>query len=635
MSSTIRSEIEEKRLRVARLRERRKEQSAKPSPAASPATVGGSSGVEALLASIPGLLPATPTPTPTPTSPSPSAATAAAVQQPQTLPPSQPQPQPQQRKLPVLTVAAEEAIADVAPRECLTYTRQTQTAETASLLMSEADTAVAAAATTDADASKGKASKQQEQQAAEAAEPQKEDNGSAAAPAETKTLAQEEISAIMAQDEFKAFLARTARIAERAAALNERFPDIAADYAGGSDASEASSQRSSSLAALAPLCTIPGNSLHSRATTCLAWSPHNPELLLAGFSAPAATNDEDGLVLVWAIPRVLQQGSEFTFTCQSAVMSAVFSPAQPQCIIGGTHSGQLVLWDMRAHGRAPVLCRAPSKRSHTYPVYSLSVIDQHSSISDPTTSEVPGLGSSSQQLLASLSSDGRICIWSLHNLSIPLETFDTQSSARATEVTAMAAPSYSSSSFVVGGEDGGLLTFNTRNQLLGTAERAEGAQHTAPVLGIDFHPPSPTAAFDSLSRLFLSCSADWTVKLWSAAKAQNPARSLHTFADAGDCVFGVQWSPVHPATFASADGQGRLCLWDITRNLETPIDCSACGAPATCVRWNAAGTKIAVGDSLAGVSVFSVGDKWASAKTEDWLATEDVARSLESKGVAV
>jgi len=644
----IRSEIEEKRQRVAKLRERRKEQQQQqqaaraatvassgasptaPAPATATTTSSrGSSRVDALLASIPGLI-LTPHPAPVTPPAAPLAATASAPST-ATAPPSPTPQQPQQppvqaKPRPKLVIAQEEAIVDIVPRECLTYTRQTQTLESAMQPTDTTDTQQhqqAASSTAAAQGSGEGSPLQQPQQPPEGSKQQQEEAATTAPPAAAATLSQEEIAAIMASNEFQRFVARTGRIVERAAALSARFPDITADYLGDvvGATGAGGSQQASSRAAITPLCSIPASAtpaLQSRAVTCLAWSAQNPELLLAGFSAPTAAvasvsaivargdngGDNEGLVLVWAIPNVLQH-SEFTFTCQSAVMSAMFSPFQPQCIVGGTRSGQLVLWDMRA-GQTPVLNRAPSKRTHTYPIYCLTTVDQSSSSLDAPRAVDSGVLSAGQ-MLASLSSDGRLCLWSLRNLAVPLETFDTQNTARATEVTAMAAPPYSATSFIVGGEDGGILTYNTR-KMMGGAERAEGQQHNAPVLGLDFHPSSPTAAFDSLSRLFLSCSADWTIKLWTAAKAQSPARSLHTFGDLGDYVFGVQWSPVHPAAFASADGQGRLCLWDITRSLETPVECSSCGSPATCLRWNTAGSQIAVGDSLAGINVFSIGD---------------------------
>ena len=75
------------------------------------------------------------------------------------------------------------------------------------------------------------------------------------------------------------------------------------------------------------------------------------------------------------------------------------------------------------------------------------------------------------------------------------------------------------------------------------------------------------------SSLFLTSSADWSVKLWNAANA-NPDganSALHTFPHGVDYVWGVQWSPVHPAVFASIDGGGSLYIWNVNQEIEVHI----------------------------------------------------------------
>ena len=43
---------------------------------------------------------------------------------------------------------------------------------------------------------------------------------------------------------------------------------------------------------------------------------------------------------------------------------------------------------------------------------------------------------------------------------------------------------------------------------------------------------------------------------------------LHSFEDNSDYVYDVQWSPIHPALFASVDGDGRLDLWNLNNETE-------------------------------------------------------------------
>lgn len=50
---------------------------------------------------------------------------------------------------------------------------------------------------------------------------------------------------------------------------------------------------------------------------------------------------------------------------QSAVMSAAFAKFHPNVVVGGTYSGQIVLWDNRSNKRTPVQRTPLSAAAHT------------------------------------------------------------------------------------------------------------------------------------------------------------------------------------------------------------------------------------------------------------------------------
>ena len=331
-------------------------------------------------------------------------------------------------------------------------------------------------------------------------------------------------------------------------------------------------------------------------------------------------------------------------------MSAMFIPSQPQCIAGGTKSGQVVIWDMRC-GRDPVTCIQPSTKSHNYPIYSISY--QHNTLEKDAGGN-----------LVTLSSDGKLCKWSLRNMTDPISStmiHDTKIS-RNSEITAMAAPASFAQSFVVGRDDGTVLPYDPSSSSLLTSSSSSSSsssrQHTGPVLGLDYHPLAQ-GSYARLSNLLLSASADWTVKLWSvgggsendddvigdvkndvndAVGSGSFAAPLHTFS-CNDYVFDARWSPVHPGTFAAADACGGVSLWDVTERLDAPIMTCQCderaggsgsadpddavAVSATSLRWNHAGSKIAVGDSLGRIHVFNVGDHWQVATAESWAQTNE------------
>lgn len=94
-------------------------------------------------------------------------------------------------------------------------------------------------------------------------------------------------------------------------------------------------------------------------------------------------------------------------------------------------------------------------------------------------------------------------------------------------------------------------------------------------MGMSFHPSIGPVDF---SDLFLTCSVDWTVKLWRArslAKTSVTATQatsvgpIYSFEEADDYVYDVKWHPAHPALFGAVDGSGRFDLWNL--NIDTEV----------------------------------------------------------------
>lgn len=107
-------------------------------------------------------------------------------------------------------------------------------------------------------------------------------------------------------------------------------------------------------------------------------------------------------------------------------------------ILGGTYSGQIVLWDNRVQKRTPIQRSPLSASAHTHPVYCLSVV-----------------GTQNAHNLISVSTDGRLCSWSLDMLSKPQETLELQHrQGKAIAATCMDFPHNDVNNFVVGSEDG-------------------------------------------------------------------------------------------------------------------------------------------------------------------------------------
>ncbi|KAL0882064.1 hypothetical protein ABMA27_000644 [Loxostege sticticalis] len=406
-----------------------------------------------------------------------------------------------------------------------------------------------------------------------------------------RELSVDEKQTIMLSAEFQRFISRAGRVIERALAESV---DIYTDYTGGGDAENALDDKSDARLSLVRTFYDERWS-RGRCVTCLDWSSAHPELMLASYhNSDDAPHDPDGVCLVWNT-KFKKNTPEDIFHCQSPVMSATFARFHPNLILGGTYSGQIVLWDNRVQKRTPVQRTPLSSLAHTHPVYCLSVV-----------------GSQNAHNLISVSTDGRMCTWSLDMLSQPQETLELQHrQSKAVAVTCMGFPHGDVNNFVLGSEDGNVYTGSLYGQRAGVSDCIEA--HAGPVTALSCH-CAPAAA--DLAHLYLTASVDWSVKLWSSKEN----KALYSFEDSGDYVSDVRWSPTHPALFAAVDAAGRLDLWNLNRDTEVPVASIQAegGVAFNRVSWTPAGTHVTAGDDAGKIWVYELAEHVAQPRHDEW-----------------
>lgn len=216
-------------------------------------------------------------------------------------------------------------------------------------------------------------------------------------------LSEEEKKRILESDEMEAFLSRASRVIERALTSSSKF-DIMIDYGATVEQDTLMEEVTESLKQQFAF-TDDKWSKH-RAVTDVDVSPFYPELALVSYTARDFLDEEagdvtgsrqwdtmgnsattasaltdvssvtDGVVLLWST--ALPTRPEYRFTCHSQVTSAIFNPFDRHLIIGGTYSGQVVIWDTRAKS-SPVRKTSLSSASHTHPIYAMSIVGSKSS----------------------------------------------------------------------------------------------------------------------------------------------------------------------------------------------------------------------------------------------------------------
>ncbi|XP_069815466.1 cytoplasmic dynein 1 intermediate chain 1 isoform X4 [Dendropsophus ebraccatus] len=453
---------------------------------------------------------------------------------------------------------------DFLPREVVSYSKETQTPVTTHQMEEEEEDEEMVELKTDHDS---EFENQTEKQDSKEVPP--------------RELTEEEKQQAVHSEEFLIFFDRTIRVIERALAEDS---NIFFDYSGGDlEDKEGDIQAGANLSFNRQFYDEHWSK--HRVVTCLDWSLQYPELMVASYNNNEdAPHEPDGVALVWNM-KFKKTTPEYVFHCQSSVMSVCFARFHPNLVIGGTYSGQIVLWDNRSHRRTPVQRTPLSAAAHTHPIYCVNVV-----------------GTQNAHNLITVSTDGKLCSWSLDMLSAPQESMElVYNKSKSVAVTGMAFPTGDVNNFVVGSEEGTVYTACRHGSKAGISEVFEG--HQGPITGLNCH--SAVGAID-FSHLFLTSSFDWTVKLWTT-KHNKP---LYSFEDNADYVYDVMWSPLHPALFACVDGMGRLDLWNLNSDTEVPTASTTVeGASAlNRVRWAQSGREVAVGDSEGRIWIYDVGE---------------------------
>ena len=230
--------------------------------------------------------------------------------------------------------------------------------------------------------------------------------------------------------------------------------------------------------------------------------------------------------------------------------------------------------------------------------------------------------------------------------------------------TCMQFPASDPTSFVVGTEEGTIYPchrYDRAGAKAGVDSRVRYKGHTAPVMGLDFHPVRGPV---DLGDLLLSSSLDWTVKLWkirppsstsvaTSSNINNPdsvkggeqaIQPLFEFSRE-DVVYDARWSPHKPGVFSLVDGAGSVEAWDLTADSEVPVakatpEVNNKAAHAAYVAkslnkvvWEEKeGKRLAVGGAAAVVSVFEVGSDLAGdgARGEEWTAMKRLVGRAEA-----
>jgi len=133
-------------------------------------------------------------------------------------------------------------------------------------------------------------------------------------------------------------------------------------------------------------------------------------------------------------------------------------------------------------------------------------------------------------------------------------------------------------------------------------------------------------------KTFLSCSADWTIKMWT----MDCKRPIITF-DLGNQVGDIEWAPYSSTVFAAVTSegqQGKLYVYDLDQNKHTFL----CETPTTKrakalhVAFNKTDPIILVGDERGGVISLKLSNSLFRGPVEP--GEDDVGKTIQDMEIA-
>ncbi|NWS22821.1 DNAI1 protein, partial [Pachyramphus minor] len=336
-------------------------------------------------------------------------------------------------------------------------------------------------------------------------------------------------------------VAKAAKIAERMVTLNT-FDDIAQDFKYFEDASD---EFRAQQGTLLPLWNFQYEKTKKLAVTAISWNPKYKDLFAVGYGSYDFMKQGHGMVLLYTLKN--PSFPEYIFSSNSGVMCLDFNSEHPHLMAVGFYDGNVAIYSLRKETSQPSYKSSAQSGKHSGPVWQVKWqkddMDNNSNF-------------------FSVSSDGRIVSWTLvknelvHMDVIKLSAEGTMQGPEGLQLQTLGCgTSFDFHKkidylFLVGTEEGKIYkcSKNYSRQFLDVFEAHHMAVDT--VSWNPFH-----------LKVFISCSSDWTVKIWD-----HTIKTPMFVYDLSCAVGDVAWSPYSSTVFAAVTIDGKAHVFDLNIN---------------------------------------------------------------------
>lgn len=339
-------------------------------------------------------------------------------------------------------------------------------------------------------------------------------------------------------------VSRGAKIIERMVNQNT-YDDVAQDFKYYEDQSDEYRDQEGTLL---PLWKFACDKAKKLAVTALSWSPKYNDLFATGHGSYDFMKQSQGMILFYTLKN--PSHPEYIFNTESGVMCLDIHPDQPYLIAVGFYDGCVGVYNICENKTGPTYMSTAKTGKHTDPVWQVRW--QKEDLDNNLN-------------FFSVSSDGRISSWTLiknelHYMNVmelnmkDLPGTGPEGTQLVTPGAGMAFDFHKQNDymFLVGTEEGKVHACS--KMYSSTFLETYDAHHMA-VYKVAWNPYHP--------RIFITCSADWSVKIWD--RTNSKPEPVFTF-DLNSAVGDVAWAPYSSTVFAAVTADGKVHVFDLNVN---------------------------------------------------------------------
>lgn len=342
-------------------------------------------------------------------------------------------------------------------------------------------------------------------------------------------------------------VSRASKIVERMVNQNT-FDAIAHDFKYYEDTSDEYRENEGTVL---PLWKFQCEAAKRMTVTSLCWSPKYHDLFAAGHGSYDFLKQSSGRICFYSLKN--PSFPEYTYSTDKGVMCLDIHPAHTNLIVVGFYDGTVGVFNLRDQTGKPVHQSTAKNGKHTDPVWEVKW----------QKDDLDG-----NLNFYSISSDGRVVSWTiikseLHYTDI-IELRMDELKADGPDGTQLSSLGCGTTFdfhktieylFLVGTEEGKI---HKCSKAYSSKYLSSFDAHHMAVYAVKwnhFHP-----------KIFISCSADWSVKIWDHSCPD----ALFTF-DLGSAVGDVAWAPFSSTVFAAVTAEGKVVIFDLSINKYEPI----------------------------------------------------------------